>query len=943
MDEAGIGSFIVEARPHPDYLSYGWWRDLDLILDEAEKRGMQVYLFDDSAYPSGFGDGKLAKLYPESLKRYMRESHIDAIGPKRGASLSVRAWLEEDERMLGVVAVKRRGGYEDLEDGSAVDLTAQVVDGMLCWDVPEGAWRIFLFVETRNGGEEHTRDYVNPIDAEAVRRFIEVIYEEHYKRYAEKFGNTIGGFFIDEPRFGNAACYDQQIGAWTEETGILPAVYPYCAELPKLLEERAGEPFLQLLPYLWGGESARAKDVRFIYMDIVSSLFGTAFLGQIGDWCRAHGVQLIGHMVEDNGAHARLGYGCGHFFRAVEGMDTSGLDVVYQIWPGYREGRHKTPFGYLDSRFFYWGLPKLASSAAQLDPKKRGVTVCEIFGAYGWQEGLKLMKWLTDHVCVRGVNLLIPHAFSPKYPDPDCPPHFYARGKNPQWEYFSVWSDYTNRVCELLTGGEGVFEAAVLYHAEAQWGGACDPFEKAVQALTQRQVGCIVVPADQLEKAEISAETENGRESVTGQGENGVCLSFGATPCRTVLVPYAQALPEAALQSLLRFARAGLSVCFLGGLPERAYGAPEAAVIQELAQEKNVQTLSYDEAAVALAARPEADVRIERMPKKTDAQAERLPAAADAQAEQELPGKALLPDLAVYHYRKDGVELWFFVNESERDSAEAEISLAGEWKLAFYDAMENICAEEEEVFVKAGRTHFPLTLEPGRSLFVIGTPAGVSPEERLVAWLQEIRLSGQSAARPYRRGSLLPASAQCRTVQELCGAWEISVETEQGARTNEQNVLLAETTMPGVKQTAEQEVQSSEAEALNARLAEVSELQNLATPQLLPAYSGKIRYERTFRWEQGAEEGRIFLDLGEVYETAQLWVNGQEAGVCINPPYRFEITSLLRQGENTVRIIVCNTLAKRLGDNIFDRAMMQEPSGLLGPVRVIKEAGSSSR
>ena len=69
-------------------------------------------------------------------------------------------------------------------------------------------------------------------------------------------------------------------------------------------------------------------------------------------------------MVEDNGAHARLGYGCGHFFRAMEGMDASGLDVVYQIWPEYTQGRHLTPFGYLDSYFtigacLKWRLPWL--------------------------------------------------------------------------------------------------------------------------------------------------------------------------------------------------------------------------------------------------------------------------------------------------------------------------------------------------------------------------------------------------------------------------------------------------------------------------------------------------------------------------------------------------------------------------------------------------------
>lgn len=73
-------------------------------------------------------------------------------------------------------------------------------------------------------------------------------------------------------------------------------------------------------------------------------------------------------------------------------------------------------------------MTKLATSLGHLDPRKRGRTFCEIFGAYGWAEGLKLMKWLTDHMLVRGVNHFVPHAFSQKeFPDWDCPPHFYAR------------------------------------------------------------------------------------------------------------------------------------------------------------------------------------------------------------------------------------------------------------------------------------------------------------------------------------------------------------------------------------------------------------------------------------------------------------------------------------------------------------------------------------
>lgn len=146
-------------------------------------------------------------------------------------------------------------------------------------------------------------------------------------------------------------------------------------------------------------------------MDEVSRLFASCFTGQLGDWCRAHGVKLIGHVVEENGAHARLGFGAGHFFRAMEGLDAAGIDVVCNLYPEQTSGSYTTLFNVYDCDFNHWGLAKMASSAAHLDPKKGGVAVCEAFGAYGWSEGLRLMKWITDALAVRGINGIIPHAF----------------------------------------------------------------------------------------------------------------------------------------------------------------------------------------------------------------------------------------------------------------------------------------------------------------------------------------------------------------------------------------------------------------------------------------------------------------------------------------------------------------------------------------------------
>ena len=91
-------------------------------------------------------------------------------------------------------------------------------------------------------------------------------------------------------------------------------------------------------------------------------------------------------------------------------------------------------FHYRNGEFCHYTLGKLGSSAAAIEPPKQGNSLCEIFGNYGWAEGVRLEKYLADHFLIRGINHFVPHAFSGKeYPDPDCPSYFYAHGNNPQY------------------------------------------------------------------------------------------------------------------------------------------------------------------------------------------------------------------------------------------------------------------------------------------------------------------------------------------------------------------------------------------------------------------------------------------------------------------------------------------------------------------------------
>jgi len=250
----------------------------------------------------------------------------------------------------------------------------------------------------------------------------------------------------------------------------------YSEELASLLEYRLGGQWKNLIPLLWHNnyDTKETARIRYIYMDCVTRLVEKNFSKQIGEWCNSHGVEYIGHVIEDNNQHARTSTSLGHYFRGLKYQNMAGIDDIGgQVQPGGEDLKARTIFGFdNDGEFYHYALGKLGSSLAALNPRMKGRSMCEIFGNYGWAEGVRLEKYLVDHFCVRGVNTYVPHAFTcKKYPDIDCPPHFFAHGNNPQYRHFGKLMQYANRLCELLSGGNAASPVAVLYHGDCEWAG----------------------------------------------------------------------------------------------------------------------------------------------------------------------------------------------------------------------------------------------------------------------------------------------------------------------------------------------------------------------------------------------------------------------------------------------------------------------------------------
>ena len=560
---ADIREICLESRTHPEFCRDGWWADLRFIIGECKRLGLKIWLLDDAHFPTGYANGALAgeNVDPALKKTVLKHRTITVVGPQPSTTIKLGNLMDPTERFVGAATFDAAGAPLDLE------LSVGQADGApahLRFDAPAGITTVELYVTSQKTGFRD--EYINMVDADSCRVLIDAVYEPTFAHLGDEFGRTILGFFTDEPGFMNEKGTTLNDASTSSFIGRGDLALPWSDELASRLRNALGEDWLTKLRGLWTREADGAR-ARHTYMDIASQLYRACFDEQIGDWCREHGVMHIGHVIEDKSCHTRLGQGAGHYFRAVAGQDMAGVDVVInQLAPGVDHGRYSYFHGAWNLEFFTYALAKLGSSAARLDPKKQGRCMAEVFGAFGWHEGLREMKWIADHMLVRGINWFTPHAFSmAPFPDWDCPPHFYAHGNNPQWPHFGQLMSYMNRTATLLSGGSATRPVAILYHADAEWAGSAMPIERVAAELTRAQIDFDFVPAEAFEdKSRYKVSIVDGMLAVNG--------------CRyqAFVMPGASFIGSATAHAVGRMMAAGVMVLAVDEVPGAFYDADGA-------------------------------------------------------------------------------------------------------------------------------------------------------------------------------------------------------------------------------------------------------------------------------------------------------------------------------------------------------------------------------
>lgn len=367
MKKAGLGGFFIHARGglQTEFMSDEWFQNFLAAIEETEKTGMHPWAYDENGWPSGAGDGAVCKLGIAFQQKFLQ-----------------------------------------IEEGTG--------------DTPEticntGGYHLYYKIN------EH---YIDTLNIDATNFFISEIYECYYQRV----GNSIEGFFTDEPQ-------------------ITRNHIPWSFVLPIEFERRYGEDLLQLLPELFK-PVGNYKRTRFKFWKLVTDLFSENFMKPIYDWCTGHGLKLTGHLILEENLEYQLATN-GAIMPHYEYFHIPGIDCLGR--------RMMDPLTAL----------QLSSVGHQLGRKQ---IISESFAGSGHNVGLDYMKGMFQSQAVRGITLLCQHlqGYSLRgIRKRDFPPALYYQ--QPWWDDYKLFNDYVAAVGEILGEGKVKYDTLLIHPQSTAW------------------------------------------------------------------------------------------------------------------------------------------------------------------------------------------------------------------------------------------------------------------------------------------------------------------------------------------------------------------------------------------------------------------------------------------------------------------------------------------
>ena len=404
----------VWVHPRPGlmtpYLGQDWFRLWKIALDEAERLDMNVWIYDENSYPSGFAGGWVPELMPESRGRGL-ELKEQSVPP---------VWSE------ATLAVYRLDGAH-CENVSA---SARAGDTL-----PKGRYVVASVRRASNSPWHGNRSYVDLLYPGVTQKFLEVTLEPYRREIGQEFGKRVPGVFTDEPHIRPAG-------------GL-----PWTDDLPEQFQNRWGYSLLDHLASLTLPVGDWQK-TRHNYYQTLNDLLIDRWAKPYFEYCEKNGLEMTGHYWEHE------------WPRCVSVPDNMAMYAWQQrpaidtLMNQYSEDT-QAQFGNVRA------VKELSSIANQLGMRR---TLCEVYGAGGWDLRFEDMKRIGDWLQVLGVNTLNEHLSYVTLRGArkrDHPQSFSYH--EPWWEAYHVSASYFTRLSVALSHGQQVNRILVLEPTTTAW------------------------------------------------------------------------------------------------------------------------------------------------------------------------------------------------------------------------------------------------------------------------------------------------------------------------------------------------------------------------------------------------------------------------------------------------------------------------------------------
>jgi hypothetical protein len=512
------------------YLGETYLERIALAIDEAERLGLQTWIYDEMNWPSGTADHRVLKARPDLAQRYIQCVSFTVRGP----------WFAyltgEDSRYLDFQRSTPVAAFAIGGDGRILDLTPNLsFEKVVPWQVPPGEWRVLYIVEK-------TADYyIDALNPESTAEFLRLGYDPYVAAANGRLGSQVPGFYTDEPAMHYyLSAQDVPIVPWTKD-------------MFRRFRERNGYELRPRLPHLFFDVDAESARVRFDFYESLTDFYSDAYYRQIREWCEEHGVLFTGHLLYEEWLRPMIRVE-GNLFRHYEHLHVVGVDHLYPI------------IGERDNPAEHVALKVASSAAHQLGSER---LLCESFGGMFMDATMQRMKWIADWEYVLGVNLLNPHGFHYTLEGPrkrDWPPSMFYQ--YPWWRHYGDFSDYISRLSYLLTGGRHVAKLAILWPMTSLFANYTPQARNRFDRRTEFDFNVLT---DLLLRLHHDFDYVDDEVLARAEVEEGV-LRLADEEHELVVLPPVTHLKLGALDQLERFVAGGGRLLGMVFLPDRAFG-----------------------------------------------------------------------------------------------------------------------------------------------------------------------------------------------------------------------------------------------------------------------------------------------------------------------------------------------------------------------------------